>query len=147
MRTSAGPYKIQWLYTLEYRYELLAWMFTLKMLKLKSYPTAACMDCIWTFAFNSTGSKFLYGLPTYVHAPDTHATMVQRMIGSRVGTGGSSGYDYLKATTGWELEHTHACEVYSTWAIMWRIPLEVWAICCSSLMQRQLQGVPGSLQS
>jgi tryptophan 2,3-dioxygenase len=31
----------------------------------------------------------------------THVTMVQRMIGNRVGTGGSSGYQYLRATTGW----------------------------------------------
>ncbi len=27
-----------------------------------------------------------------------HALMVQRMIGSRIGTGGSSGHDYLRAT-------------------------------------------------
>ena len=32
--------------------------------------------------------------------PDTHVLMVQRMIGSRVGTGGSSGYHYLRATIG-----------------------------------------------
>ncbi len=28
-----------------------------------------------------------------------HALMVQRMLGTKIGTGGSSGYDYLKATT------------------------------------------------
>ncbi len=27
-----------------------------------------------------------------------HASMVHRMIGSRMGTGGSSGYNYLRAT-------------------------------------------------
>ena len=29
---------------------------------------------------------------------DDHSMMVQRMIGSKVGTGGSSGYQYLKST-------------------------------------------------
>ena len=28
-----------------------------------------------------------------------HAVMVQRMLGSKIGTGGSSGHDYLSATT------------------------------------------------
>ena len=29
---------------------------------------------------------------------DNHATLVQRQVGSKSGTGGSSGYGYLKAT-------------------------------------------------
>ena len=29
---------------------------------------------------------------------DNHVTMVQRMIGGKIGTGGSSGYQYLRAT-------------------------------------------------
>ena len=29
----------------------------------------------------------------------SHARMVERMIGRRIGTGGSSGYDYLDMTT------------------------------------------------
>jgi tryptophan 2,3-dioxygenase len=28
-----------------------------------------------------------------------HAMMVQRMLGTKIGTGGSSGHDYLKRTT------------------------------------------------
>ena len=35
---------------------------------------------------------------------DNHVMMVQRMIGSKIGTGGSSGYHYLRSTIRYE-EH------------------------------------------
>nr|XP_034302352.1 tryptophan 2,3-dioxygenase A-like isoform X4 [Crassostrea gigas] len=35
---------------------------------------------------------------TYETIPDTHVLMVHRMLGKKTGTGGSSGYDYLKRT-------------------------------------------------
>jgi tryptophan 2,3-dioxygenase len=34
----------------------------------------------------------------FVCISDNHVLMVHRMIGSKQGTGGSSGYDYLKST-------------------------------------------------
>ena len=30
--------------------------------------------------------------------PDAHVMLVQRQIGTKIGTGGSSGYQYLRAT-------------------------------------------------
>ncbi len=42
-----------------------------------------------------------------------HAMMVQRMLGTKIGTGGSSGHDYLKRTT----EKTASLPTYSIWPL------------------------------
>jgi len=43
---------------------------------------------------------------------DNHVMMVQRMIGSKFGTGGSSGYQYLRATVRFDFCQIHT--LYST---------------------------------
>lgn len=55
----------------------------------------AILTLMWPFAYILT-LPMCYAL--CMHCLDNHVCMVHRMIGSKAGTGGSSGYQYLRST-------------------------------------------------
>ncbi len=65
--------------------------------------------------FENSNKKFFYDF--YFLYEDNHALLVQREVGNKAGTGGSSGYSYLRATATDRYKPFYDIINLSTWLI------------------------------
>ena len=69
------------------------------------YKTRPFFSLVWLYKTIVVVSR-LYGQNTTLHPLDAHVMLVQRQVGNKIGTGGSSGYHYLRSTVRYDLVYT-----------------------------------------